>query len=49
MQVTTPVKLNHTEQDLIKQFATTRKGAAPTLTHFQQGLFQKLRDRFLNI
>ena len=49
VQVTTPVKLNHKEQDLIKQFATTRKGAAPTLTQFQQGLFQKLRDRFLNI
>ena len=25
-----------------------RKPSAPTLTHFQQGLFQKLRDRFLN-
>jgi molecular chaperone DnaJ len=49
VQVTTPVKLNHKEQDLIKQFASTRRAAAPTLTHFQQGLFQKLRDRFLNI
>jgi len=49
VQVTTPVKLNHKEQDLIKQFATTRKSATPTLTQFQQGLFQKLRDRFLNI
>ncbi|MET4705075.1 molecular chaperone DnaJ [Frigoribacterium sp. UYMn621] len=49
VQVTTPVKLSHKEQDLIKQFASTRKAATPTLTHFQQGLFQKLRDRFLNI
>jgi len=49
VQVTTPVKLNHKEQDLIKQFASTRRAAAPTLTQFQQGLFQKLRDRFLNI
>ncbi len=49
VQVTTPVKLNHREQDLIKQFAGSRKPIQPTLTHFQQGLFQKLRDRFLNI
>ena len=49
VQVATPVKLNHKEQDLIKQFASTRRTSSPTLTHFQQGLFQKLRDRFLNI
>jgi molecular chaperone DnaJ len=49
VQVMTPTKLNHKEQNLIKQFAQLRKPAAPTLTHFQQGLFQKLRDRFLNI
>lgn len=48
IQVTTPTKLNHREQDLIKQFASSRKSTAPTLTHFQQGLFQKLRDRFIN-
>ncbi|MCU1585364.1 MAG: dnaJ [Microbacteriaceae bacterium] len=49
VQVMTPTKLNHKEQNLIKQFAQLRKPAVPTLTHFQQGLFQKLRDRFLNI
>jgi molecular chaperone DnaJ len=49
VQVTTPTKLSGKEQELIKQFASGRKQAAPTLTHFQQGLFQKLRDRFLNI
>jgi len=49
IQVATPTKLNHKEQNLMKQFADLRKPAAPTLTHFQQGLFQKLRDRFLNI
>ena len=49
VQVATPMKLSHKEQDLIKQFASTRKTTAPTLTQFQQGLFQKLRDRFLNI
>lgn len=49
VQVTTPSKLSGKEQDLIKQFAAGRKQTQPTLTHFQQGLFQKLRDRFLNI
>lgn len=49
VQVTTPTRLSGKEQELIKQFADTRKPAPPALTHFQQGLFQKLRDRFLNI
>ncbi|HEU4849770.1 MAG TPA: molecular chaperone DnaJ [Terrimesophilobacter sp.] len=49
VQVVTPTKLDARQQELIKQFAGTRKSAAPTLTHFQQGLFQKLRDRFLGI
>jgi molecular chaperone DnaJ len=49
VQVTTPSKLSHKEQELIKQFAGARRSSPPTLTHFQQGLFQKLRDRFLNI
>jgi len=49
IQVATPTKLSGKEQDLIKQFASSRKPLVPTLTHFQQGLFQKLRDRFLNI
>lgn len=49
VQVTTPIKLDSKQQQLITQFAATRKVAAPTLTHFQHGLFQKLRDRFLNL
>jgi molecular chaperone DnaJ len=49
VQVTTPTKLSHKEQELMKQFATSHKGPGPSLTHFQQGLFQKLRDRFLNL
>ncbi len=49
VQVVTPTKLNHKEQELVKQLANARRGRAPELTHFQQGLFQKLRDRFLNL
>jgi molecular chaperone DnaJ len=49
IQVVTPGKLDAKQQEIIKQFAGTRKPVAPTLTHFQQGLFQKLRDRFLNV
>lgn len=49
VQVVTPAKLDAKQQELMKQFASTRKPVAPTLTHFQQGLFQKLRDRFLNV
>lgn len=49
VQVVTPAKLDAKQQDLMKQFASTRKPVAPTLTHFQQGLFHKLRDRFLNV
>ncbi|MBX3092697.1 MAG: molecular chaperone DnaJ [Cryobacterium sp.] len=49
VQVVTPTKLDAKAQELIKQFAANRKRVEPTLTHFQQGLFQKLRDRFLNV
>lgn len=49
VQVVTPGKLDAKQQELITQFAGTRKPTPPTLTHFQQGLFQKLRDRFLNV
>lgn len=49
VQVVTPTKLDAKQQEFIKQLAGARKTVAPTLTHFQQGLFQKLRDRFLNI
>ncbi|MFF1632980.1 molecular chaperone DnaJ [Leifsonia sp. NPDC058248] len=49
IQVVTPTKLDHKERELIKQFAATHKHADPSLAHFQQGLFAKLRDRFLNV
>ncbi len=49
IQVVTPQKLDHKERDLIQQFARRNKAPAPHLAHFQQGLFQKLRDRFLNV
>ena len=49
VQVVTPTKLDAKQQEVIRQFAGARKPVAPTLAHFQQGLFQKLRDRFLNI
>jgi molecular chaperone DnaJ len=49
VQVLTPTKLSHKEQHLIEQLASIRKKKAPELAHFQQGLFGKLRDRFLNL
>jgi molecular chaperone DnaJ len=49
IQVVTPVRLNSKETQLIKQFADSRRPVAPEFSHFQQGLFAKLRDRFLNI
>ncbi|WP_213815186.1 molecular chaperone DnaJ [Glaciihabitans sp. dw_435] len=49
IQVVTPTKLNHKEQNLIKELAKSQKSVAPHLAHFQQGLFAKLRDRFLNV
>lgn len=49
IQVRTPTKLDSRDRELIRKFADGRKQAGPTLTHFQQGLFSKLRDRFLNV
>jgi molecular chaperone DnaJ len=43
----TPTKLNHKEQNLIKELAKSQKTVAPHLATFQQGLFAKLRDRFV--
>ena len=43
----TPTKLSHKESELIAQFAKTRKATPPRFAAFQQGLFAKLRDRFL--
>ena len=47
IQVVTPTKLDHKEKELIKKFAAAHTAAEPSLAHFQQGLFAKLRDRFL--
>lgn len=48
IQVATPTKLDTKERELIRQFAAQRKAKPPQLAHFQQGLFAKLRDRFLS-
>lgn len=47
IQVVTPVRLNSTEQKLMEQFAASRRPVRPEFSTFQQGLFAKLRDRFL--
>lgn len=47
VQVLTPTKLDHKERELIEAFAARHKVPAPALSQFQQGLFAKLRDRFL--
>jgi molecular chaperone DnaJ len=47
VQVLTPTKLNGKEQELIRQLAGVRKQTPPHFSHFQQGVFAKLRDRFL--
>ncbi|AJM77502.1 molecular chaperone DnaJ [Rathayibacter toxicus] len=48
IQVVTPTKLGQRERELIKEFAKHYKPQKPVLSHFQQGLFSKLRDRFLS-
>lgn len=49
VQVITPVRLNSKETALIEQFAASRRPVPPQFSTFQQGLFSKLRDRFLNL
>ena len=49
IQVVTPVRLNSKETQLIKQFAESRRPVPPEFSTFQQGLFAKLRDRFLGV
>lgn len=49
VQVVTPARLNSKETELIKQFAASRRPVPPQFATFQQGLFSKLRDRFLNL
>ena len=47
VQVLTPSRVNAKEKELIEQFATHYKSPPPILSKFQQGLFAKVRDRFL--
>ena len=47
VHVVTPTKLSHKERELVQQLAKARKAQPPQLGHFQQGLFARLRDRFL--
>ncbi|MDO7882194.1 molecular chaperone DnaJ [Antiquaquibacter soli] len=49
VQVVTPVKLSGKEQELVRQLAASRKNQPPHFAQFQQGLFAKLRDRFLGL
>ncbi|MEN9620267.1 MAG: molecular chaperone DnaJ [Actinomycetota bacterium] len=49
VQVVTPVRLNTKETELIRQFAASRRPVPPQFSTFQQGIFAKLRDRFLNL
>jgi molecular chaperone DnaJ len=49
VQVVTPVRLNAKETELIRQFASSRRPVPPQFSTFQQGIFAKLRDRFLNL
>ncbi|TPW74466.1 molecular chaperone DnaJ [Schumannella soli] len=48
VQVITPVRLNSKEKAIFEQFAQSRPPIKPEFATFQQGLFAKLRDRFLN-
>lgn len=47
IQVVTPSKLSAKEKVLVEQLAAARKQPEPQFAHFQQGLFTKLRDRFM--
>ncbi|MEO6533233.1 MAG: molecular chaperone DnaJ [Pseudolysinimonas sp.] len=49
IQVVTPVRLNSKESQLIREFADSRRPVPPEFSTFQQGLFAKLRDRFLGV
>jgi molecular chaperone DnaJ len=49
IQVVTPTKLGHKERAIIEQFGKLHKSPAPDFAQFQQGLFAKVRERFLNL
>ncbi|WP_251855975.1 molecular chaperone DnaJ [Herbiconiux sp. L3-i23] len=47
VQVVTPTKLDRHERELIEQFHAKRGKQKPQLATFHQGMFAKLRDRFM--
>ncbi|GAA2175089.1 molecular chaperone DnaJ [Agrococcus versicolor] len=47
VQVVTPSRLDRKSVDLLEQLRDRMKPPAPRMAQFQQGLFSKLRDRFL--
>jgi molecular chaperone DnaJ len=49
VQVVTPIKLGPKEHELIKEFGEIRKPDPPEFAQFQQGLFAKLRDKFIGL
>lgn len=49
VQVVTPTKLDAKATELVRQLAGRSRTRPPQFAHFQQGLFAKLRDRFLGV
>jgi molecular chaperone DnaJ len=49
VHVVTPTKLDHRDRDIIKQFAANRKQQPPRLARAGQGVFARLRDRFMRV
>ena len=48
VQVVTPTKLDRHDRELIERFAERHKKQKPQLATFHQGMFAKLRDRFVS-
>ena len=49
VQVLTPSRVNNKEKELIEAFSKSYSSPPPILSKFQQGLFAKVRDRFLGL
>jgi len=47
VQVLTPTKLDRQERELVEKLAARRGKQKPQLSTFHQGMFSKLRDRFM--
>ena len=47
VQVVTPTRLDRESAELMRRIRDRSKPPAPRMAQFQQGLFSKLRDRFL--